>query len=112
MESPACLVFSYFIFTGPLPVTPPIVALFIMWQMHYFHRAFIYPFQLQVRAGSSTPLRMTLFGAILCTACGYLKRRVYFKIRYPLTIERLVLFAGFHHWHHHVSDRLHTQQSL
>ena len=72
MESPACLVFSYFIFTGPLPVTPPIVALFIMWQMHYFHRAFIYPFQLQVRAGSSTPLRMTLFGAILCTACGYL----------------------------------------
>ena len=70
MESPACLVFSYFIFTGPLPVTPPIVALFIMWQMHYFHRAFIYPFQLQVRAGSSTPLRMTLFGAILCIGCA------------------------------------------
>jgi hypothetical protein len=72
MDSPAYLVFSHFIFTEPLPVTPPIVVLFIMWQMHHFRRAVIYPFQLQVRAGSSTPMRMTLFGAILCTACGYL----------------------------------------
>lgn len=72
MESPACLVFTYFIFTGPLPVTPPVIALFIMWQMHYFHRAFIYPFQLQIRSGSTTPVRMTLFGAVLCAACGYL----------------------------------------
>ena len=31
--------------------------------MHYFHRTFIYPCQLQVRAGSSTPMRMMLFGA-------------------------------------------------
>ena len=72
MESPACLVFAYFVFTGPLPVTAPVLVLFLMWQMHYFHRAFIYPFQLQIRAGSTTPLRMTLLGAILCTACGYL----------------------------------------
>lgn len=72
MESPACLVFTWFVFTGPLPVTAPIIALFIMWQMHYFHRAFIYPFQLQIRPGSTTPARMTLFGAIICAACGYL----------------------------------------
>ena len=72
MESPACLVFAYFVFTGPLPVTAPVIVLFIMWQLHYFHRAFIYPFQLQIRPGSTTPLRMTLFGALLCTACGYL----------------------------------------
>jgi 3-oxo-5-alpha-steroid 4-dehydrogenase 1 len=72
MESPACLVFAYFVTTGPLPVTPPVFVLFVMWQMHYFHRAFIYPFQLQIRTGSTTPIRMTLFGAILCTACGYL----------------------------------------
>ncbi len=72
MEAPASLVFAWFIFTGPLPVSPPVIALFIMWQLHYFHRAFIYPFQLQVRPGSTTPLRMTLSGALLCTACGYL----------------------------------------
>lgn len=72
MEAPASLVFAWFIFTGPLPVSPPIIALFIMWQLHYFHRAFIYPFQLQIRPGSTTPLRMTLSGATLCTACGYL----------------------------------------
>lgn len=72
MESPAALVFTWFIFTGPLPVTAPVIVLFIMWQLHYFHRAFIYPFQLQVRPGSTTPARMTLFGAIICAACGYL----------------------------------------
>ena len=72
MEAPASLVFTYFFFSGPLPVTAPMIALFIMWQMHYFHRAFIYPFQLQIRPGSTTPLRMTLFGAVMCSACGYL----------------------------------------
>ena len=28
--------------------------LFGMWQLHYFHRAFIYPFQIEVRPGSGT----------------------------------------------------------
>ncbi len=72
MESPACLVFAWFVFNGPLPVSAPIIVLFIFWQMHYFHRAFIYPFQLQVRPGSTTPARMTLFGAVVCAACGYM----------------------------------------
>lgn len=85
MESPACLVFTYFVFTGPLPVTAPVIALLIMWQMHYFHRAFIYPFQLQIRAGSTTPLRMTLFGVILTTACGYLNGE--FISRYAVHLQ-------------------------
>lgn len=72
MESPASLVFAWFVLTGPLPISAPVIVLFIMWQMHYFHRAFIYPFQLQIRPGSSTPARMTLFGAVVCAACGYL----------------------------------------
>jgi 3-oxo-5-alpha-steroid 4-dehydrogenase 1 len=85
MESPACLVFTYFVFTGPLPVTAPVIALLIMWQMHYFHRAFIYPFQLQIRAGSTTPLNMTLFGAIVTTACGYLNGE--FISRYAVHLQ-------------------------
>lgn len=72
MEAPACLVFAWFVFTGPLPVTAPVMVLFILWQMHYFHRTFIYPFQLQIRPGSTTPLRMTLFGIVLTASCGYL----------------------------------------
>jgi len=72
MEAPASLVFAWFVFTGPLGTSPAVIALFVMWQLHYFHRAFIYPFQLQVRPGATTPIRMTLSGAIVCTACGYL----------------------------------------
>ncbi len=72
MESPACLVFAWFVFTGPLPVTAPVWAVFMMWQLHYVHRAFIYPFQLHIRPGSSTPARMTLFGGVICALGGYL----------------------------------------
>ncbi|NRB39444.1 MAG: DUF1295 domain-containing protein [Pseudomonadales bacterium] len=72
MEAPASLVFAWFVFTGPLPVSAPMIALFIMWQLHYFHRAFIYPFQLKIRPGSTTPLRMTLSGAFFCALNGFL----------------------------------------
>ncbi len=71
MEAPACLVFVLFFFSGPLSVSVPMLALFAMWQLHYFHRAFIYPFQLKVRPGSTTPLRMTLSGAFFCTLNGF-----------------------------------------
>ena len=72
MESPATIFFAWFVLAGPLPVTPPVIVLFIMWQLHYCHRAFIYPFQLRIRPGSTTPARMTIFGAVICAAGGYL----------------------------------------
>ena len=71
MEAPASLAFAWFLFTGALPVSGPMIALFIMWQMHYVHRAFIYPFQLKLRPGSTTPIRMTVSGAFVCTLTGY-----------------------------------------
>ena len=71
MEAPACLVFTWFLFTGPFDVSAPMIALFIMWQLHYFHRAFIYPFQLKIRPGSTTPMRMTLSGAFFCSLTGF-----------------------------------------
>ncbi|CAA0100265.1 Uncharacterised protein [BD1-7 clade bacterium] len=71
MESPAALVFAWFLFNGELPVSAPMIALFVMWELHYIHRAFIYPLQLKVRPGSTTPIRMTLSGAIVCTVTGY-----------------------------------------
>lgn len=71
MESPACLVFAWFIYIGDLDITLPVIVLFIFWQAHYFHRSFIYPFRLAVRPGATTPLRITVLGAIMCTLCGY-----------------------------------------
>ena len=72
MESPASLVFAYFFFTGEHPFTTVPLVLFVLWQLHYFHRAFVYPFQLEVRPGSGTTLATALMGAAYCTANGYL----------------------------------------
>jgi protein-S-isoprenylcysteine O-methyltransferase Ste14 len=72
MESPASLVFAYFFFTGEHPFAPVPLMLFALWQLHYFHRAFLYPFHLAVRRGSGTTLATVLMGAAYCTANGYL----------------------------------------
>ena len=92
MEAPACLVFAWFIFTGPATITAPVIVLFVMWQLHYFHRAFIYPFRLKVRAGSSTPIRMTLSGAFFCSLNGYLKSLLIYQTFY----QYFLLLIKFH----------------
>jgi len=72
MEAPASLVFAYFFLTGERPLTTVPLLLFAMWQLHYFHRAFIYPFRIEVRPGSGTTLATALMGSAYCTANGYL----------------------------------------
>jgi 3-oxo-5-alpha-steroid 4-dehydrogenase 1 len=72
MESPASLGFAYFFFTGERPFATVPLLLFALWQLHYFHRAFIYPFQLELRPGSGTTLATALMGAAYCLANGYL----------------------------------------
>ncbi len=72
MEAPASLVFAWFYVTGARPFTVVPAILFVLWQLHYFHRAFLYPFQLRVREGTGTTLATALMGAAYCTANGYL----------------------------------------
>lgn len=72
MESPASLVFLYFYVTGTRPWVLPSLLLLLMWQTHYAHRAFIYPFQMRVRPGNQMPLLVALLGALFCTVNGYL----------------------------------------
>ena len=72
MEAPASLVFAYFFVTGDRPLALVPLLLFTLWQLHYVHRAFVYPFQLSVRKGSGTSLVTVLMGGAYCTANGYL----------------------------------------
>lgn len=72
MESPASLVFAYFFFSGANPFGSVPLVLFGLWQLHYFHRSFIYPFQLEVRPGSGMNVATMLMGAAFCAANGYL----------------------------------------
>jgi len=46
MEAPSVVVMAAFFFTGTAPKNLPPVLFFLMWEAHYIHRAFIYPFQI------------------------------------------------------------------
>src|SRR5512146_2272598 len=47
MESPSALVFGLCFALGSAPKNPPLVLFFGMWELHYVHRAFIYPLTLR-----------------------------------------------------------------
>jgi len=72
MEAPASLVFFWFYFTGPNAGNLVCIVLLILWQLHYVHRAFIYPFQIKVKPGSSEPLLVIGMGSLYCGINGYL----------------------------------------
>jgi 3-oxo-5-alpha-steroid 4-dehydrogenase 1 len=46
MESPSALVFALFFILGTAPTTLTSFFFLAMWEAHYIHRAFIYPFQI------------------------------------------------------------------
>lgn len=72
MESPASLVFFYCYFTGPRALQVVPLLLMLMWQLHYVHRSFIYPFQIRVKPGARTTLLVVLLGSFYCAVNGYL----------------------------------------
>lgn len=59
MEAPASIFFAYFYLTGPNAAYPAPIVLFCLWQLHYVHRAFIYPWTLRVREESSISIRVS-----------------------------------------------------
>lgn len=46
MEAPAALVFAACFIAGRVPKNLPVLIFFGLWEAHYIHRAFIYPFQI------------------------------------------------------------------
>lgn len=72
MESPASLVFLYFFLTGDNRTSLVAIWLLLLWQLHYVHRSFIYPFQIRVKQGSKMSLVVMLSGSTYCAINGYL----------------------------------------
>lgn len=69
MESPAVLVFGgILLFYAQLNIT--VIALFMMWQIHYCHRVFIYPWTL--KAGKKMPFMILFMALIFNTTNAYL----------------------------------------
>ncbi|PIE41406.1 MAG: 3-oxo-5-alpha-steroid 4-dehydrogenase [Gammaproteobacteria bacterium] len=72
MESPASLLFFFFYFSGENAGSTACIVLLVLWQLHYFHRSFVYPFQIKVKPGDKVPLIVILAGALYCGVNGYL----------------------------------------
>jgi hypothetical protein len=74
MEMPAVLVFAWAFFAGERWFHPAPLVLFTLWETHYVHRAFVYPFR--THGGKPMTLLVAAFVALCVTApYGYLNGR-------------------------------------
>lgn len=77
MEAPASLLFLLYAFIGDSPINVTTAALIVIWQSHYIHRAFVYPFTL--RGSHSMPLSIMLFGFLFNAVNTYIQGRWIFS---------------------------------
>lgn len=89
MESAAPLVFAVCFLLGNNPVTVTTLVLFVMWEAHYIHRAFIYPFTLRGQA-KRMPIAVAASAFIFNTVNGYLNGRYVFTLSDGYANEWLV----------------------
>ncbi len=74
MEAPSPLLFGFLFLTGSNPVTAASVAFLILWEGHYLHRAFVYPFSLRGSA-QRMPVSVVGMGIVFNLMNAYLNGR-------------------------------------
>ncbi len=74
MEAPAPIVFAICFLLGSNTRTITVLVLLGLWELHYIHRAFIYPFGLR-SGGRRMPLTVIGFGIVFNMVNGYLNGR-------------------------------------
>ncbi len=79
MESPAALLFALYFLLGSSPKTLVLIAFFLMWEAHYIHRAFIYPFSLS-DGKKKMPLLVTFMAIFFNVANTYINGRYLFTL--------------------------------
>ncbi len=86
MEAPAALVFAFFFAIGTAPKNLILMLFFALWELHYIHRAFIYP--LTLRDGrKKMPAGVVLLGIGFNLGNAYANGRFLFSLSggYPLS---------------------------
>jgi 3-oxo-5-alpha-steroid 4-dehydrogenase 1 len=78
MEAPAPVVFAVFFWLGGR-ANAVTLAFLGLWEAHYVHRAFIYPFSLRGE-GKRMPLSVVSFGFLFNVMNGYLNGRYIFSL--------------------------------
>jgi len=77
MEAPAPVVFAVCFLAGSNTNTVAVLVFLVLWQTHYLHRAFIYPFSLRGTT-RRMPLMVVGFGFLFNIMNGYLNSRYIF----------------------------------
>jgi 3-oxo-5-alpha-steroid 4-dehydrogenase 1 len=85
MEAPAALVFAFFFVTGSAPKNLTAFVFLGLWEAHYIHRAFIYPFQI-ADGKRKMPVVVILMGFIFNCGNAYLNGAYLFSLSggYPV----------------------------
>lgn len=77
MEAPSALVFGGCVLLGDRPLLgaagAPLLILFALWEIHYLHRAFVFPFRLRSR--HRMPLLVMGSGLLFTSLNGYVNGR-------------------------------------
>jgi 3-oxo-5-alpha-steroid 4-dehydrogenase 1 len=79
MESPSSLVFLFCWFLGNRPSNPTALLFLGLWQLHYVHRAFIYPFRLDNNK-KRMPVVVMALALLFTTTNAYLNGRWLFGL--------------------------------
>lgn len=79
MESVSAILMLIMFLIGDTPKTITLIIFLLMWEAHYVHRAFIYPFLLRDR-WKRVPAVVFLMGAIFNLCNGYLNGRYLFDL--------------------------------
>jgi 3-oxo-5-alpha-steroid 4-dehydrogenase 1 len=87
METPSPVLFAVLFVLG-YDITVMSIVFLVIWEAHYFHRAFIYPFGLRGQE-KRMPLLMVSFGFIFNLMNGYLNGRYIFTFSGGYTTEWL-----------------------
>ncbi len=79
MESPAALLFALYFLIGTVTKNLPIILFLILWEVHYIHRAFIYP--LTIRNGhKKMPVVVMLMAILFNVGNTYANGRYLFSL--------------------------------
>lgn len=77
-EAPASLLMIFYFFYSARPMTAATVVLLLIWQMHYFYRAFIYPFSLN--SGNRMPVSVVILAILFNIVNTYVQGQWLFSL--------------------------------
>jgi len=78
MESPASLMMFLYFIIGTKTTTVTLAALLIVWQIHYVHRSFVYPFQ--IRSNTKMPVSIMFSAVFFNIVNTYIQGRWLFSL--------------------------------